>query len=252
MRRFQDDDDDGDIEGGKKKDSTSIEASNDSSEQPPNKKTRVENDVISEENELVDPGESAANTLHDMTSTDPGAEPSTMDTTTATISNEGNTTKDTSDSSAKPTGDSKKNPYDLLRWTIVKNDGRPESLIKLVALKSLFAKQLPKMPKAYIARLVFERRHVSLVILSDDPRVKDTDKEVIGAICYRPFPEMRFAEIAFCAVNSDHQVKVGRNTEGIALLVFCCDSTHFVKKRTTPITHAIYNSFPRVRVMVPN
>ncbi len=100
------------------------------------------------------------------------------------------------------------NPYDMLRWTIIKNDGKPESLIKLVALKSLFAKQLPKMPKAYIARLVFDRRHVSLVILSDDPKVKDTDKEVIGSICYRPFPEMRFAEIAFCAVNSDHQVKV--------------------------------------------
>lgn len=109
------------------------------------------------------------------------------------------------------TGGPKKNPYDQLRWTIVKNDGKPESLIKLVALKSLFAKQLPKMPRAYIARLVFDRRHVSLVILSDDPKVKDTDKEVIGSICYRPFPEMRFAEIAFCAVNSDHQVKVCSN-----------------------------------------
>ena len=104
--------------------------------------------------------------------------------------------------------DPTQNPYEKLCWTIIKNDGRPESLIKLVALKSLFAKQLPKMPKAYIARLVFDRRHISLVILSDDPKVKDTDKEVIGSICYRPFPEMRFAEIAFCAVNSDHQVKV--------------------------------------------
>jgi hypothetical protein len=103
---------------------------------------------------------------------------------------------------------SSQNPYEKLCWTIIKNDGRPESLIKLVALKSLFSKQLPKMPKAYIARLVFERRHISLVILSDDPKVKDTDKEVIGSICYRPFLEMRFAEIAFCAVNSDHQVKV--------------------------------------------
>lgn len=104
--------------------------------------------------------------------------------------------------------DQTQNPYEKLRWMIVKNDGRPVSLIKLIALKSLFSKQLPKMPKAYIARLVFERRHISLVILSDDPKVKDTDKEVIGSICYRPFPEMRFAEIAFCAVNSDHQVKV--------------------------------------------
>jgi hypothetical protein len=101
-----------------------------------------------------------------------------------------------------------KNPYDALRWIVITNDGKPESLIKLVALKSLFAKQLPKMPRTYIARLVFDRRHTSLAILSDDPVLKDTDEEVIGSICYRAFPEMRFAEIAFCAVNASHQVKV--------------------------------------------
>lgn len=100
------------------------------------------------------------------------------------------------------------NTYDKLRWIVVKNNGRPESLIKLVALKSLFSKQLPKMPRAYIARLVFDRRHTAIAILSDDPAVKDTDEEVIGSICYRAFPEMRFAEIAFCAVNAAHQVKV--------------------------------------------
>lgn len=101
-----------------------------------------------------------------------------------------------------------KNEYDNLRYVIVKNDGKPENLIKLVGLKSLFAKQLPKMPRAYIARLVFDRRHISLAILSEDPSVKDSDEEIIGAICFRPFYDMRFAEIAFCAVNATHQVKV--------------------------------------------
>ena len=102
-------------------------------------------------------------------------------------------------------------PYNSLKWKIVENDGTPENLIKLVALKSLFSKQLPKMPRAYIARLVFDKRHISLAILNDDPAVRDTDEEVIGAICYRPFPDMRFAEIAFCAVNASHQVKVCKN-----------------------------------------
>lgn len=100
------------------------------------------------------------------------------------------------------------NPYDKLKSIVVQNDGRPESMIKLVGLKSLFAKQLPKMPRAYIARLVFDRRHKSLAILSDDPAVKDSDEEIIGGICFRPFEEMRFAEIAFCAVSATHQVKV--------------------------------------------
>ena len=109
--------------------------------------------------------------------------------------------------SPSDTKDKKGNPYDSLKYIMVQNDGKPESLIKLVALKSLFSRQLPKMPRTYIARLVFDRRHTSLVILNDDPATKDTDEEVIGSICYRAFPGMRFAEIAFCAVNASHQVK---------------------------------------------
>jgi len=77
-----------------------------------------------------------------------------------------------------------------------------------VGLKSLFSKQLPKMPKEYIARLVFDRRHKTLALLSDDPRVQGGDEEIIGGICYRPYHDMRFAEIAFCAVSGMQQVKV--------------------------------------------
>ena len=87
----------------------------------------------------------------------------------------------------------KPNPYEALRYTIVQNDGEPGSMIKLVGLKSLFAKQLPKMPRAYIARLVFDRRHTSLAILSDNPELEGSDEEIVGGICYRAFPEMRFA-----------------------------------------------------------
>lgn len=105
----------------------------------------------------------------------------------------------------------KKNPYDNLHYCIVTNDGQHDSLVKLIGLKQLFAKQLPKMPRAYIARLVFDRRHTSLAILSDDPQHKGTDDEIIGGICYRGFDDMRFAEIAFCAVNGSHQVKVRSN-----------------------------------------
>ena len=102
----------------------------------------------------------------------------------------------------------RENLYDKLRFCIVENDGKPDSCVKLIGLKSLFAKQLPKMPRPYIARLVFDRRHTSLAILSDDPQHRGSDDEIIGAICYRGFRDMRFAEIAFCAVNSSHQVKV--------------------------------------------
>lgn len=108
-------------------------------------------------------------------------------------------------------GDSKdddSNEYSKIRKCIVENDGTEENLVRLIGLKNLFSKQLPKMPRDYIVRLVFDRRHKSLAILSDDPKVKGTDDEIIGGICYRAYPDMKFAEIAFCAVSQAQQVKV--------------------------------------------
>ena len=112
----------------------------------------------------------------------------------------------------------KTNPYDSIRHCIVTNDGKHDSVVKLIGLKSLFAKQLPKMPKEYIVRLVFDRRHRSLALLSKDPDVKGSDDEIIGGICYRSYPEMRFAEIAFCAISASQQVKVGTHYIGSCFL----------------------------------
>eukprot|EP00592_Proboscia_alata_P005575 CAMPEP_0194382604 /NCGR_PEP_ID=MMETSP0174-20130528/61692_1 /TAXON_ID=216777 /ORGANISM="Proboscia alata, Strain PI-D3" /LENGTH=398 /DNA_ID=CAMNT_0039168043 /DNA_START=75 /DNA_END=1271 /DNA_ORIENTATION=+ len=101
------------------------------------------------------------------------------------------------------------NPYASIRYAIVQNDGSndPTTLMRLIGLKSLFAKQLPKMPKEYIAHLVLDRRHKSLALLSNDPAHKDSDEEIIGGITYRAYPDMKFAEIAFCAVSASQQVK---------------------------------------------
>ena len=114
------------------------------------------------------------------------------------------------------------NPYDCIRRCIVQNDGTRQNLIRLIGLKSLFAKQLPKMPKEYIARLVFNKQHTSLALLSNDTSKKDTDEEIIGGICYRAYNDtsdgpMKFAEIAFCAVSASQQVK-GYGTKLMNLL----------------------------------
>lgn len=73
-------------------------------------------------------------------------------------------------------------------------------MIWLVAIKEIFSKQLPKMPKEYIVRLVFDRNHRSLLLLKQN--------RVLGGICFRPFKEQGFLEIAFCAIISTEQVKV--------------------------------------------
>ncbi|CAI6334561.1 unnamed protein product [Periconia digitata] len=87
-----------------------------------------------------------------------------------------------------------------IEFRVVNNDGERESTIILTGLKNLFQKQLPKMPKDYIARLVYDRTHLSLAIVKKP-------LEVIGGITFREFQNRDFAEIVFCAVSSDQQVK---------------------------------------------
>lgn len=57
------------------------------------------------------------------------------------------------------------------------------------------------MPKEYIARLVYDRTHISLAM------IRLETLQVIGGITIREFPNHAFAEIVFCAVSSDQQVK---------------------------------------------
>jgi len=88
----------------------------------------------------------------------------------------------------------------IIRFEVVKNDGKPDSMVLLTGLKNIFQKQLPKMPKEYIARLVYDRNHYSLGVVKDKMRV-------VGGITYRPFEARHFAEIVFCAIASPEQVK---------------------------------------------
>ena len=44
-----------------------------------------------------------------------------------------------------------------VEFRVVENDGKPDSMILLTGLKNIMQKQLPKMPKEYIGRLVYDR-----------------------------------------------------------------------------------------------
>lgn len=86
-----------------------------------------------------------------------------------------------------------------LKWEVITNDGVERHSKHLVALKNIFSKQLPNMPKEYIVRLVFDSRHKSMLCMKNG--------NVIGGITYRPFPKQRMGEIAFCAISANEQVK---------------------------------------------
>lgn len=83
---------------------------------------------------------------------------------------------------------------------VVNNDGSRENTIVLTGLKCLFQTQLPKMPPGYIARLVFDRAHVSMALVK-------MPLEVVAGITFRFFQARKFVEIVFCAVSALEQVK---------------------------------------------
>ncbi|KAI0930495.1 hypothetical protein AcV5_007186 [Taiwanofungus camphoratus] len=88
----------------------------------------------------------------------------------------------------------------VIKIVSVENDREPRSLVILTGLKTLFQKQLPKMPREYIARLVYDSNSKCLAIIK-------RGYKVVGGICYRPFPHRGFAEIVFFATTSVDQVK---------------------------------------------
>lgn len=127
------------------------------------------------------------------------------------------------------------------------NDGSPEHLISLACAKNIFAAQLPKMPKEYITRQIFNHDHRTMCII--------TPNGIIGGICFRPFYEQRFAEIVFCAIISTEQekgygtrimnhLKEHVKTEGIEYFLTYADNsaTEYFKKQ----------GFSKVLSMIPN
>ncbi|KAE9415871.1 hypothetical protein Angca_006952, partial [Angiostrongylus cantonensis] len=92
----------------------------------------------------------------------------------------------------------------IIEFKVIGNSLEPfqsrEKMVWLLQLQSLFSVQLPKMPKEYITRLVFDDRHRNMILLKKG-------KGVIGGICFRPFPTQGFIEIVFCAITANEQVK---------------------------------------------
>ena len=92
----------------------------------------------------------------------------------------------------------------MIKILPIENDGQPRSFVVLTNLKTLFQKQLPVMPREYIARLVYDSNSKCLAICK-------RGYKVVGGICYRPFTHRGFAEIVFFATASADQVKVCRS-----------------------------------------
>ncbi|XP_055915978.1 histone acetyltransferase KAT2A-like [Eupeodes corollae] len=74
-----------------------------------------------------------------------------------------------------------------------------QSMLWLLGMQSVFAHQLPMMPREYISQLLFDTKHKTLAVIKDN--------QPIGGICFRPFPTQGFTEIVFVAVIMSEQEK---------------------------------------------
>eukprot|EP00866_Antonospora_locustae_P000332 jgi/Antlo1/332/1658 len=74
-----------------------------------------------------------------------------------------------------------------------------ETLPLLVRAKELFQTQLPKMPREYILKQVFDPKHRTICMFCAE--------EMVGAICFRTFFEQQFCEIVFLAVDFRSQIR---------------------------------------------
>ena len=68
----------------------------------------------------------------------------------------------------------------ILKFRLIRNDKTHENMKYLIDLKNIFSKQLPKMPKEYIVKLVFDQFHEAMIILKNETKL-------IGGICFRIF-----------------------------------------------------------------
>jgi histone acetyltransferase len=93
----------------------------------------------------------------------------------------------------------------IIEFKCIKNDKTIENMKYLIDLKCIIAKQLPRMPKPYIVRLIMDRIHESIIILKKEQDGKP--KKLIGGVVYRPFYEQKFFEIAFLTIVTTEQYK---------------------------------------------
>lgn len=100
----------------------------------------------------------------------------------------------------RDTGAKSEEDQGILEFLTIRNDRTHENMKLLIDLKNIFARQLPKMPKEYIVKLVFDRNHEAMVIVKNKTKA-------IGGICYRMYPTQKFAEIAFLAITATEQVR---------------------------------------------
>ena len=89
-------------------------------------------------------------------------------------------------------------------FSVVHNDRKVDNMVQLLHLRVLFSKALVKMPRDYVVRMIFDRRHYTYTMYREDG-------SIVGGLCFRPFANRGFAEVVFLAIAQGEQVR-GKGT----------------------------------------
>lgn len=89
-------------------------------------------------------------------------------------------------------------------FAVVHNDRKFSNMIQLLHLRNLFSKALVKMPRDYVVKMIFDRRHFTYAMYREDGTI-------VGGLCFRPFTNRGFAEVVFLAIAHGDQVR-GKGT----------------------------------------
>jgi histone acetyltransferase len=78
------------------------------------------------------------------------------------------------------------------------NDHSRAALRQLLELKCVISRQLPKMPRTYICKILFDGTHESLL-------AHNHNGQIVGGVCFRCFQGKDFAEVVFLAVDTPYR-----------------------------------------------
>lgn len=92
-----------------------------------------------------------------------------------------------------------------LNIQILSTANKNTSFETLLQIKYLFQKMLPKMPRDYIIRQVYNEEHIC-VTLNELIEGKENVYRIIGSVCYHPCFERKLVEIVFFAIDSDFHI----------------------------------------------
>lgn len=106
---------------------------------------------------------------------------------------------------SKDTGKLKDFVDGRLNIQVLSSSDPTTSYDSLLHVKYLFQRMLPKMPKEYILRQVFDENQYCMT-LNEKIDGKDGVFRIIGAVLFRPSFQRKLIEIVFLAVDSDYHV----------------------------------------------